>query len=379
MQTSTSRITAALALAGALALGACGTPSPTLVAPPQTPSAVPTLANASTPSPTLHVLATVQVNPVRATSTAGPATIAPNPSLTSPIPPPEKRDEGVPRALPQNLAGRIAFTYDPTGVYQLGVLDLATGKVSAVTNAQKPGDAEPAWSNDGKRLFFNSARSTTGDDLRLFVVDVVGGQPKPVNITQGARSQFSPQMSPDGTRLVFHTNRDGNMDVYAASVDGSSAVNLTKHPSNDGTPSWSPDGRKIVFSSDRTGTLQIYEMNADGSGLRLLFNHEGWSDIRPRYSPDGRHILFGTQQPFDRDSQIATINSDGSGFLPLTAGPGEHIQATWIDDKTIVYSGRQTDLEKYQLNLLRMPDEGGVVISPLTFGDANYRNPTWGK
>jgi len=214
----------------------------------------------------------------------------------------------VPRALPQNLTGRIAFAYDPTGVYQLGVLDLATGKISAVTNAQKPGEAEPAWSNDGKRLFFNSARNTTGDDLRLFVVDLDGSQPRPVNVAQGARSQFSPEVSPDGARLVFHTNRDGNMEIYAAAADGSGAVNLTKHPSNDGTPSWSPDGRKIVFSSDRSGTLQIYEMNADGSGLRLLFNHEGWSDIRPRYSPDGRFIVFGTHTPFEPDSKYANIN-----------------------------------------------------------------------
>ena len=48
---------------------------------------------------------------------------------------------------------------------------------------------------------------------------------------------------------------------------------LTNHPQGDGLPAWSPDGRRIVFTSDRDGNWDIYVMNADGSNMTRLTNH----------------------------------------------------------------------------------------------------------
>jgi Tol biopolymer transport system component len=49
-------------------------------------------------------------------------------------------------------------------------------------------------------------------------------------------------------------------------ADGSGQINLTNNPAADDVPSWSPDGRRIAFASDRDGNREIYVMNADGSG-----------------------------------------------------------------------------------------------------------------
>ena len=62
----------------------------------------------------------------------------------------------------------------------------------------------------------------------------------------------------------------GNTDVYAANVDGTALQRLTASPGIDTDPAFSPDGTKIVFESDRSGTEQLYVMNADGSDQRRL-------------------------------------------------------------------------------------------------------------
>ena len=65
---------------------------------------------------------------------------------------------------------------------------------------------------------------------------------------------------------------------------GSKQKNLTNNPALDGYPSWSPDGKKIVFESNRDGDEKIYVMNEDGSGLKRLTNNSA-EDYAPHWSP----------------------------------------------------------------------------------------------
>ena len=80
--------------------------------------------------------------------------------------------------------------------------------------------------------------------------------------------------SPDGTRLAFTSNRDGNPEIYVMNLDGSGLRRLTNHPGIDATPTWSPTGTQIAFTSDRGGAPSIYVVGVDGLGLRrLTFEH----------------------------------------------------------------------------------------------------------
>ena len=77
-----------------------------------------------------------------------------------------------------------------------------------------------------------------------------------------------PSWSPDGRRLVFVSNRDGNSEIYVMDTDGQNQTCLTCYDGWDGwSPSWSPDGSRLSFVSDRDGNSEIYVMDADGESI----------------------------------------------------------------------------------------------------------------
>ena len=78
-------------------------------------------------------------------------------------------------------------------------------------------------------------------------------------------SDERPAISPDGTKIAFNSDRDGDHDIYVMNVNGSGIVQLTTAAGRDRHPVWSPDGTKILFLSERDVDPEVYVMNADGS------------------------------------------------------------------------------------------------------------------
>ena len=79
-------------------------------------------------------------------------------------------------------------------------------------------------------------------------------------LTHHPAMDYWPVWSPDGKRIAFTTNSDGNYEIYLMNADGSGARNLTCHPAQDNYPTWSPDGTKIAFISNRAGGYDIFVM-----------------------------------------------------------------------------------------------------------------------
>ena len=90
-------------------------------------------------------------------------------------------------------------------------------------------------------------------------------------LTFNPADDIQPVWSPDGQRIAFATNRDGNWEIYTMDVDGGNVKNLTNSGADDQWPTWSPDVEEIAFQSDRTGRWEIWKMkSADGTEQKQL-------------------------------------------------------------------------------------------------------------
>lgn len=305
--------------------------------------------------------------------------------LVSPLPSTQMSLPVMSAATPTPLAsaasqphGTIAFSYDQGGVYRIGTIDLETRQLSTLTEPKGWGDGDPSWFAQGSRLVFVGTRNRAYE-LDIYTMNADGSEIRWLAQTSspGVGSNFSPIVSPDGKKVVFHTNRDGNMEIYLADLDSQQpARNLSRHPANDVTPSWTPDGRGIIFSSDRTnGVYQLYVMDANGQNLRQFRSHPDFWNFRPKFSPSGRQILFGVELYLGGDHQIAVVNADGTGYRVVSQGIRQCAQGEWVGDDYIVCSGRQDPGEKWALYLISLSDLKFVKISPNI--DANFRNPSW--
>jgi len=109
----------------------------------------------------------------------------------------------------------------------------------------------------------------------------------------------SPQYSPDGSKIVFASDRSGSTEIWVCDGDGKNLLQLTNSAGN-GSPRWAPDGRQIVYDSTATGNAEIYVVSVTGGVPRRLTN-DAAEDITPSWSRDGKWIYFcsnrsGSQQ-----------------------------------------------------------------------------------
>ena len=92
-------------------------------------------------------------------------------------------------------------------------------------------------------------------------------------------------------RILFTSERTGDVEIYATDRDGTLQSNLTNDPRYDIDPAISPDGKKVVFRRSNSGDDDIYIMDSDGSDQKVLVGRPGY-DGQPSFSPDGSKIAF---------------------------------------------------------------------------------------
>ena len=207
----------------------------------------------------------------------------------------------------------IAFNEDNAGrIPQIAVFDLNSRSAETLTSLFKA--ENPLWSPDRQHILFEAIDrsklySSIPEQSDVFVIDADGSTL--ANLTDDDGWDRSPSWSPDGRRIAFSSDRNGEYDIYVMNANGSAVTQLTDAPGRDFLPSWAPDGQRIAFLSTRDGDSGIYIMDSDGSNQTLLSDSPGNIGLL-NWSPDGQRIVFSAFSS-DTGSDIYLINLDEVG------------------------------------------------------------------
>jgi Tol biopolymer transport system component len=108
-----------------------------------------------------------------------------------------------------------------------------------------------------------------------------------------ANALLDPALAPDGHRVAVRRTVDGNTDIWL--IDDARMTRFTFDPSLEQAPTWSPDGTRIVFSSNRKGRLDLYQKRSNGAGSEEPLLETPLAKGPSAWSPDGRFLLYQTQ------------------------------------------------------------------------------------
>jgi Tol biopolymer transport system component len=167
--------------------------------------------------------------------------------------------------------------------------------------------------------------------------------------------------TPDG-KIVYASNASGNSDLWMMNADGTGQKQLTDDARFDGWPVVTPDGRYLVFTSDRTGTLNIWRTKADGSEAKRLSS--GKIDDHADCSPDGQWIVYESLG----DSGFPTLWK-----VSIEGGAAVQVTDKWASRPVISPDGRyiafirQDEQSNKQLKLEVMPFEGGQPVKTFDY------------
>jgi hypothetical protein len=133
------------------------------------------------------------------------------------------------------------------------------------------------------------------------------------------RWNFHPQISPDGSRLVFQSTRSGQYELWLSDRRGSHARPLTRSAIYKSPARWSPDNRHVTFTTRLDGRSDVWILDVDSGETKTLVS-DPTSAVAPSWSHDGRRVYFGSLR--GGDWQIWTVDVETARVQQVTSGGG---------------------------------------------------------
>jgi dipeptidyl aminopeptidase/acylaminoacyl peptidase len=315
---------------------------------------------------------------------------------------------------------------------------LAAVPIRAAANRLEPTDVfnletanDPQISPDGSRVVYVRRFADIMTDKRysnLWVIDVDGGNHRP--LTTGNHNDASPRWSPDGSRLIYTSDREGTPQIFLRWMDTGQTARLTNLEQPPAGIAWSPDGRQIAFTSlvrgkdreigklpaapegaewadpamviDRVvyrfngpgylknGYSQIFVVPAEGGTPRQIssgnFHHGAFAFNRsaPVWTPDGASILISANrrpdfeyEPLDNEIYEFSVEDGTMKALTDRRGP-DNEPAVSPDGQHIAYVGFNDAYQGYQITRLYVMNRDGSDPRVLSVDlDRSVERPRW--
>ncbi|HKW24432.1 MAG TPA: CehA/McbA family metallohydrolase [Terriglobales bacterium] len=254
--------------------------------------------------------------------------------------------------LPQLTTGPSSVAWSPDAkevVYSMAGslwrqrLDSGT----AVQLTAGPGyDYQPDWSRDGRWIVYASYDK---DAIELHALDLQSGQSK--QLTSGGNVNVEPRFSPDSKRIAFvSTSYNGRFHIFAGDFNDGTLSNVQRLTGEtrsslpryyysqfdtEISPTWSPDGSELVFISNRGhiyGSGGFWRMKAQpGAEAREIYYEETTWKARPDWSPDGTRLVYSSY--LGRQwNQLWVIPAGGGDAFPLSYGEYDNTAPRWSPD-----------------------------------------------
>jgi len=230
------------------------------------------------------------------------------------------------------------------------------------------GDAcppEPERRIDGKYLW------PVYPDFDIYVADLKGEIIDTLVKSPGYDAEAT--VSPKGDKIVFTSDRSGDLELYTCNIDGSHVKQVTHELGYDGGAFFSPDGSKLVFRASRPKTpeamqeykdllkqglvapvaMEIFTCNVDGSDLKQV-THLGKANWAPYFHSAGKKIIFSSNYAGSRgfNFNLFMVNLDGSGLEQITWDPVfDAFPMFSHDGKKLIFSSNRNNGGTHYINL----------------------------
>ena len=209
------------------------------------------------------------------------------------------------------------------------------------------------------------------DSYDIFMADLDGKIVKQLTSTKGYDAEAT--LSPDGSKMIFTSMRDGDLDLYIMDLKTFKVKRITNTLGYDGGAWFSPDGKKIVWRASRPKTpeeiedyknllkqnlvaptsMEVFVANADGSDAKQITNY-GQANWAPNFLPDSKRVIFCSNHEYKRgfpfNMYITDIN--GNGLEKISRDNGfDAFPMFSPDGKKVVFSSNRNNNGTRDINI----------------------------